>query len=140
MKPILLLVCFLLTASCIYCQKKKNNYGADSAIFEAANKTIETDFPGGKKGWAQFLRKNLHYPQDAIDNEVMGNVITSFDIDTTGHISNIKIEKDPGHGLGKEAERVLKLSDGMWIPTTENGSKINHTRKQPFVFIMETAG
>ncbi|HMH34780.1 MAG TPA: M56/M15 family metallopeptidase, partial [Puia sp.] len=36
---------------------------------------IESDFPGGPRAWAQYLNKNLHYPDEAVNHEIQGNVV-----------------------------------------------------------------
>src|SRR5688572_21802032 len=46
---------------------------------------FESEYPGGKAAWERFLKRNLRYPQDAIDNEVQGTVYVQFVVDREGN-------------------------------------------------------
>ncbi|HUH72975.1 MAG TPA: energy transducer TonB [Chitinophagales bacterium] len=72
-------------------------------------------FPGGNDSMSAFISRNLKYPQEAMDNGIEGMVTVQFVVDKDGAITNIKIIKNPGGGLGAEAERVLRLMP-KWNP------------------------
>jgi len=80
-------------------------------------------FPGGEEALGKFLAKNLVYPKTAKDNNITGKVYVQFIVEPTGLLSNINIVREPGYGLGAEAERVLKLSP-KWNPGVQNGKKV----------------
>jgi protein TonB len=103
---------------------------------ETIFKMVETQpaFKGGQKAWIAFLDKNLQYPPAAIDNEIQGTVMTDFIIDKDGKISDIKIVKSPGKALSEEATRIIQLSDGNWLPGTQNGQKVKCHMHEPIVF------
>ncbi len=81
---------------------------------------VEPGFPGGEKKLQQFLSDNLKYPPLAKQNGIMGVAYLQFIVETDGSLSNIKIIRDPGSGLGDEAVRVMKLSP-KWTPGKQNG-------------------
>jgi len=94
----------------------------------------EAEFKGGSQAWLKFLNKNLNCPDAAIDNNVQGDVIIEFLVDTLGKVSEVKIIEDPGSGLGKAAAKVIKQSSGQWEPAMQNGRRIKSHKRQPFQF------
>ena len=52
--------------------------------------------------------------------KLKGKLLVTFIVEKDGSLSNIKINKDLGYGMGDEAIRVLKLSP-KWTP-----GKVNH--------------
>src|SRR5690606_20500806 len=53
------------------------------------------------------IRKNFHYPQSAMDNNIQGKVYVQFTIDEKGHIVNI-ISRAPHFILQESAENLMK--------------------------------
>jgi len=102
---------------------------------------VETEaaYPGGKAAWESFVSHTLHYPDDAINNEIQGTVIVQFIVDKDGNISSVAAVSGPlKGGLREEAVRVMKLS-GKWIPAVRNGRKVRSYKKQPFYFKMSVS-
>jgi len=100
--------------------------------------TVETPphFPGWRDAWNTFLAKNLRYPNEAVDNEIHGDIVVQFDVDTAGNTSNIKAISGPKKGgLREEALRIVALS-GKWLPATINGRNIKGTAKETISFKM----
>jgi|SRR5215831_18004656 len=137
MKVASLLTCLLLSKAWLFCQnsdslKVVNLDNGKTVYFTKVE--IESAFKGGMSAWQKFVKKNLRYPQDAFENDTQGTAVISFTIDTTGHISDLKILSDPGGGLGQEALRIIKLTDGMWEPSIQNGLKVKSYKRQPINF------
>lgn len=98
---------------------------------------IQSEYPGGRTAWERFLRKNLHYPQAAQDNEIQGTVVVQFIVDKEGNVSEVQAISGPAE-LRDEAVRVIKKS-GKWTPAIQNGNKVPSYKKQPigFQFVQE---
>jgi len=97
---------------------------------------IESEFPGGMAAWSRFLHKNLNYPQDAINNEIEGQVMVQFIVDEQGNVSNVQAISGPDKGgLREEAIRVIKRS-GTWTAAIQNGRKVKSYKRQPITFAM----
>lgn len=134
---------FLLTAP--LCLTAQETLPKDSAtIFINATDTVYTKvdtvagYPGGLKAWAKFLNKNLRYPQEAQDNEIMGQTRISFIVDVDGTVSDITpVAGDPI--LSTESARIIQLS-GKWVPAIYEGKPIKSYRIQPIVYKLETVG
>jgi protein TonB len=93
---------------------------------------IESEYPGGITAWQRFLNRNLHYPQDAVDNEIQGTVVVQFIVDKEGNVSDVEAVSGPPE-LKAEAVRVIKKS-GKWTPAIQNGRKVKSYKKQPTGF------
>ena len=72
------------------------------------------EFPGGIKKFYNYVGNNFEKPD--IDDLSTFKVYVSFVIERDGSMTDIKVIKDPGYGLGKEAIRVLKSLKTKWSP------------------------
>ncbi len=114
--------------------KKVDN--SDDDIFRKVE--IESSYVGGADAWSRYLNKTLHYPDEAINNEIQGTVIVQFIVDKEGNISDVQAVSGPdAGGLREEAIRVIKKS-GKWTPAIQNGREVKSYKKQPIVFKMNT--
>ena len=106
---------------------------SDSVILRKVE--IEAEYPGGAAAWQRFLNGNLRYPQEAIDNEILGSILVQFVVDKEGNVSNVEKVSGP-ELLGAEAVRVIKKS-GKWTPAIRGGRYVKSFKKQPFVICFE---
>lgn len=83
----------------------------------------QPEFPGGIVEFYKFIGKNFKMPVEASKNKIEGKVLMEFMVEKDGSLSEFKIKKDLGYGLGAEAERVLKLSP-KWNPGIQEGQPI----------------
>lgn len=95
---------------------------------------IESSYPGGMPAWQRYLNKNLHVPDEAINNEIQGMVIVQFIVDKEGNVSDVQAISGPeGGGLREEAIRVIRKS-GRWTPAVQNGRQVKSYKRQPITF------
>jgi len=95
---------------------------------------IESSYPGGDGAWARFLNKNLHYPDEALNNNIEGTVMVQFVVDQEGNVSDVQAVGGPTEGgLREEAIRVIKKS-GKWTAAVQNGRKVKSYKRQPVGF------
>ena len=69
----------------------------------------EPFYPGGVSALNKFLIENIHYPEEAIENNISGKVLVSFKISGYGHMYDLKIEEGENSLLNNEVIRVVKL-------------------------------
>jgi len=134
---LLLLLTISFTCSLIVFSQNKDSVtviNGDTMVKTIIKVEKEAQFKGGERMWLIYLNKNLRYPEAAMDNKVRGVVIIEFLVDTLGNVSEVKIIEDPGSGLGKEAARVIKKSNGQWEPAMQAGRKIKALKRQPIKF------
>jgi protein TonB len=79
-------------------------------------------FPGGIIKFYQYVGTNFERP--TIEDAVVVTVLVSFVIEIDGSITDIKILRNPGYGMDKEAIRVLKSLKTKWSPGILKGEKV----------------
>ncbi|MFK5959557.1 MAG: energy transducer TonB [Lutibacter sp.] len=101
----------------------------------ATSKIINSqpEFPGGNKGLANYLTKNIKYPRNSRTSSSRGKVIVCFKVEKNGAISDVKIVKGVNKILNKEAKRVV-ANMPSWKPAFKNGNAISTVLKIPIVF------
>jgi protein TonB len=99
--------------------------------------SVPPEFPGGKMGWEQYLKKNLHSDVAANQDAPAGrySVMVSFLIDKAGRVNSVIATNDPGYGTAEEAVRVIQRSP-VWQPGTNNGHPTVSRQVQPVTFMV----
>ncbi|RKR85237.1 outer membrane transport energization protein TonB [Mucilaginibacter gracilis] len=92
-------------------------------------------FPGGLRAFQNFLTTNIRYPAAAKVTGVQGRVFVQFIVEKDGSLSNMKVLRDPGSGLGDEAVRVLSLSP-KWVAGTNKGQTVRTAYTVPVNFAL----
>ena len=83
----------------------------------------------------RYLNKTLHYPDEAVSNEIQGDVVVQFIVDKEGNVSDVEAISGPAE-LREEAARVIKKS-GKWTAAIQNGRQVKSYKKQPVKFRLE---
>ena len=102
-----------------------------SEIFDKVDEVPQ--FPGGFAGLMQYLKTNVHYPEDAKEAGAQGNVIVSFIVEKDGSISNAKVTKPTNSSLDEEALRVISAMP-KWTPGKQNGEAVRAKYSLPVSF------
>ncbi|MBL7887682.1 MAG: energy transducer TonB [Flavobacterium sp.] len=95
-------------------ETKKPEVEVIAAVLDA-----QPEFPGGIKKFYQYVGDN--FEKQEIDEVESITVNVSFVIEKDGSMSDIKVLRNPGYGLDKEAIRVLKSLRTKWKPGVLNG-------------------
>jgi TonB family protein len=66
-------------------------------------------YPGGKKGLDEFIKSNLKYPEEALNQRVQGTVSVDYDVDVFGNVNKVKLKHGIGYGCDEEALRLVEL-------------------------------
>ena len=91
------------------------------------------DFPGGMQKLADYLAKNIKYPQMARESGIQGRVFVNFVIEPDGHVSNVNVMRSLGGGCDEEAIRVVK-SMPKWKPGKQRGKPVRESYILPVNF------
>ncbi|HQS53191.1 MAG: hypothetical protein B7X75_08765, partial [Sphingobacteriales bacterium 39-40-5] len=102
-------------------------------IKDFASVDVLPEFPGGMKGWGEYLQSALKYPEEAKKNKITGRVILSFTVLKNGSITDIKVLRGIGAGADEEAIRVVKESP-KWKPGILKGEPVNVAYTMPISF------
>lgn len=91
-------------------------------------------FPGGNTALLEWLKNNMHYPNEAIKNNIKGKVYVEFIVEADGTISNVTIKRSVSKELDEEAARVVKAMP-LWNPTVlQSGKKVRVKMVLPITF------
>jgi protein TonB len=102
-------------------------------VFKAVE--INPEYPGGEAAFGKFLQSHIRYPPIAKENGTQGRVFLQFVVERDGSLTDMKIVRDPGSGLGEEAVRVLKISP-HWKPGIQNGKAVRVQYTVPVNFAL----
>lgn len=84
----------------------------------------KAEFPGGQRKLMEYLKKNVKYPQEALDNAIEGVVIVKFTVKKDGSVSDVKVIRSIDPLLDKEAVRLV-ANMPKWIPGQSRGKDVN---------------
>lgn len=93
----------------------------------------KAQYPGGKPALNAYLKKNLSYPQIAIDNGIQGNVMVKFVVSNKGKVKDVTVSRSVDPVLDQEAIRVVsEMPD--WIPAEQRNKPCNSYYTLPVNF------
>lgn len=106
----------------------------------ASGNTVETTatlekqplYPGGLGKFVKDVTEKFKTPELETDSKTL-KVLVNFVIEKDGTLTNIKVIRDPGHNLGKEALRVLNTMKTKWSPGYKNGEPVRTSFNLPIV-------
>ena len=75
-----------------------------------------------RDAYFSYLKKNLVYPQEAIENKVSGIVVVAFIVEESGNLSGFEIIESPGYDSGEEVIRLIK-NGPYWLPAIKDGKE-----------------
>ena len=96
---------------------------------------VEAEYPGGRNGWNDYLLKNLVYPKQAIDQQVQGQVLVEFVVDSVGNVRDVHCVSGPVP-LQKTSIDIVSNS-GRWTPAMDQGKAVSSWKMQPMVYHLQ---
>jgi protein TonB len=91
---------------------------------------------GGIGAITDFIVKNIYYPEEAIENNISGEVLVIFTIKSDGEICNYRVSKGIGFHCDEEALRIVKKIPENWFPGVFKGSYVNVEYELPINFYL----
>jgi protein TonB len=84
------------------------------------NPDVAPSFPGGSAAMDKYIAKHLIYPMVAFQNDIEGDVVVSFVVESTGKRSGTFAKRKLGFGCDESA---IDLINGMpdWVPGRKGG-------------------
>ena len=120
-------------------QKTSSGQADDAPEKSVVAPEVRPEFPGGIRAMMQFLASNIHYPENALKNNVQGRVVLRFTVFADGSIGDVKVIKSVSPELDQEAVRVVK-SMPRWTPGTVDGKPVNCGYALPVSFAIPAGG
>lgn len=95
----------------------------DNSIYNmGAGLAVNPEYPGGYAAFQQYVKNNIRLPE--VDRDLNITVYVNFVVEKDGSISDVVVGRDPGYGLKKEAERLIKANKVKWSPGIQNGKPV----------------
>jgi protein TonB len=116
---------------------KKGVEVEDTGIYNSAGLQVQPEYPGGIDAFYKYVNSNFRIPE--IDQNMTARIHVSFVVEKDGSMSAIKVVRDPGYGLGKEAERVLKSMKKKWSPGIQNGKPVRASYNLPITINIKSS-
>ena len=114
--------------------------GDESILNERVYSTDEVDvqpsFPGGEMAMYEWIGKNLSYPPEMADTDVIGSVIVQCVIEKDGTVSDIQTMKSLYPLLDKEVVRVVSKMP-KWNPGMINGQPVRVSNNIRVKFMLQ---
>ena len=98
-------------------------------LFEYRNGSKDIDvhpkFRGKDRNTFNYwVNSRIRYPESALKNNIQGQVLLSFTIDSVGNVTNVYVVRGVSKELDKEAVRVISSSP-KWTPGYKDGKPIS---------------
>lgn len=104
---------------------------------EEANVVDESpEYPGGMEALYKYLAENIHYPEQAKNDQIQGRVVISFVVEKDGGISDAKVVRGIGGGCDEEALRVVNAMP-KWTPGKMRGEVVRVNFHLPITFKLQ---
>lgn len=93
-----------------------------------------------ERAMLEYIYHNVRYPKRAKDRNISGMAVVSFVVEPHGVITNIKVVRDPGGGLGEAAAktvRKMRQDNLRWEPGLLKGKPVAVQFNLPVKFKLE---
>ena len=102
---------------------------AGTGIENLASVDVMPVFPGGMQRFYEEVGRKFRTPDT--DKDMTLKVYVSFVIEKDGTMTNIKVMRDPGYEMGKEALRVLQSIKTKWTAGKKAGQPVRTAYNLP---------
>lgn len=92
---------------------------------------IPAVYPGGSQAFTKFIFSKYKSPTE---EQINAKAFASFVIEKDGTLSDIKVLRDPGFGIGTEIIKIIKTSP-KWKPAVNNGKVVRSKYTFPISFL-----
>ena len=99
---------------------------------------VESDpnYPGGNEAMIKYLKDNLVYPTEALNNQTEGTVFVDFVVSHNGKVRDVTasdVAGDIDQSLKEEAQRIV-ASMPNWVPGRVHGKAVDTKFSIPITF------
>ena len=83
-----------------------------------------------------FIDDHRNYPAEARTRKIEGTVVVTFVVEPNGELTDVKLLRDPGGGIGAEAVRLVRAMP-RWTPGRQDGRAVRVQYTMPMRFRLE---
>jgi len=84
-----------------------------------------------------YLARNIEYPEKDAKNFNQGTEVVQFNVSPTGELTDFTIINSVSPQFNEEVIRVLKTTNGMWVPGFNNSNPVAMEKEVSVVFKIE---
>ncbi len=112
---------------------KKDKMEADATgVYPYAE--VMPSFPGGEKALGEWISDHITYPEEAIENNIEGDITVAFAVDEMGKVYTPQvIGQKLGYGLDEEAVNIVNKMP-KWNPGRIKGKNVKTRFTLPISF------
>jgi TonB family protein len=81
-----------------------------------------------------YLMKNINYPEEAVRQFARGTEVVQFIVTPAGQVTDFNVINSVSPQIDEEIIRVLKTTNGMWIPGHNNENHVAMEKEVSIVF------
>jgi TonB family protein len=98
----------------------------------------QPQFPGGEQALAEYMRTNVHYPEELQKARIAGTVKVAFTIADDGTVKDVRLQGGipNGEALNQEAMRVVRAMP-RWEPAHVYGVAVPMDYLLPVTFALQ---
>ncbi len=135
MYRLITLLCLLLAVAAG--ASAQNTSATDGVVVKTYDKHYQKPmFTGGPDSLKVYIRKNLGYPEAAIENNIEGRVIVRFMVNEDGTLSHISVNRSLEAGCDNDVVRMVRAMP-PWLPATYRKRPVKAVETLPVVFKLE---
>ncbi len=98
---------------------------------------VDPVYPGGQEGLEGYIRDNITYPEEALENNIEGTVNVRFTIDANGQVGDVRTEGNAlGYGLEEAAVKAVTQMQ-HWTPGKIGTKSVKAWYTLPVTFRLE---
>ncbi len=105
--------------------------GDDTGIAAAVD--VYPRYPGGDEARLNYLRRQVRYPETALNSRIQGVVMVVFVVELDGSLTHVDVPNRIGGGCDEEAIRVTRQMP-RWEPGKRDGKAVRVMVRMPIVF------
>src|SRR5690606_6264684 len=88
------------------------------------------EYKVGTEGFFKFIKDNFSFPA-GFNEDVSGNVMISFVVETNGELSDITVVRSLHKMLDPVVVDLVQQTSGNWLPATINNQKVRSKKTVP---------
>lgn len=84
-----------------------------------------------------YLKKHIHYPEEAIQRSEQGTSVVRFIVTSEGELTNFEVVNSICQSIDHEVISVLKTTNGLWKPGLRNDRPADFSQEISVIFKLD---
>ena len=117
---------------------QKKEKPVETSDIELVFTKIEINAGPNTQDWFRYMKESTVLPDSLAKVIPAGTykALISFIVYTDGTLHEVKVDTDPGYGLGVRTLKIFNGYKGKWTPANQCGRSVRSYEKRPVVFVV----